>query len=361
MERLSPPQRLQIIQLYYENQRSTRKVFRALRATYGLHNRPTERTIRYTIEKFETQFSLLDNTRPNRAHPARSEENIAAVAESVSDDRDESIRRRSQQLGMSYATTWRILHKDLGLKAYKIQLLQELKPPDLPNRHRFSLWALEKLEENPLFSTKILFSDEAHFWLDGYVNKQNCRIWAEDQPEEIQELPLHPDKTTVWCGLWAGGIIGPYFFKNEAGQNVTVNGARYRTMITDYLLPEIEARNLRDTWYQQDGATCHTARETMALLREHFGDQLISRFGPVNWPPRSCDITPLDFFLWGYVKSKVYVDKPSTIADLESNITRVIRQIPCEMLGRVIQNWNLRMDHVNRSIGQHLKEIIFKK
>ncbi|KAL4135687.1 hypothetical protein QTP88_007283 [Uroleucon formosanum] len=81
--------------------RSTRTVFRKLRETYGPHNRPTQRTIRYTINKFETQFSLLDNTRPNRPHPARSEENIATVARSVRDDRDESIRRRSQQLGLS--------------------------------------------------------------------------------------------------------------------------------------------------------------------------------------------------------------------------------------------------------------------
>lgn len=86
-------------------------------------------------------------------------------------------------------------------------------------------------------------------------------------------------KTTFWCGIWAGGIISPYFFKNEAGRNVIINGARYRAMmmITDYLLPEIEARNIGNIWVQQDGATCHTAHETMALLREHFGEQLISR------------------------------------------------------------------------------------
>jgi len=361
MERLSPAQRLQIIQLYYENQRSTINVFRALRRTYGPHNRPTERTIRYAIEKFETQFSLLDNRRPNRQYAARTNQNIAAVAESVRDDREESIRRRSQQLGLSYATTWRILRKDLCLKAYKIQFVQELKPADLPNRHRFSVWALEKLEKDPLFSSKILFSDEAHFWLSGYVNKQNCRIWSDEQPEEVQVVSLHPGKTTVWCALWAGGIIGPYFFKNEAGQNVTVNGARYRAMITEYLLPEIESRNLDDIWFQQDGATCHTSRESIALLRQQFGEQLISRFGPITWPPRSCDITPLDFFLWGYVKSKVYMDKPVTIEELEANIIRVISQIPLEMLERVIQNWTFRLDHVRRSFGQHLKEIIFKK
>ncbi|GFV05882.1 uncharacterized protein TNCV_2552491 [Trichonephila clavipes] len=60
--------------------------------------------------------------------------------------------------------------------------------------------------------------DEAHFWLNGYVNKQNCRIWSEANPQVYVETPLHPGKLTVWCALWAGGFIGPYFFKNDEGQ-----------------------------------------------------------------------------------------------------------------------------------------------
>ncbi|GFT97902.1 hypothetical protein TNCV_2167991 [Trichonephila clavipes] len=50
-------------------------------------------------------------------------------------------------------------------------------------------------------------SDEAHFWLNGYVNKQNCRIWCEANPQVYVETPLHPEKLTVWCALWAGGIL----------------------------------------------------------------------------------------------------------------------------------------------------------
>ncbi|GFV25674.1 hypothetical protein TNCV_3851581 [Trichonephila clavipes] len=49
--------------------------------------------------------------------------------------------------------------------------------------------------------------DEAHFWLNGYVNKQNCRIWSEANPQVYVETPLHPEKLTVWCALWAGGIL----------------------------------------------------------------------------------------------------------------------------------------------------------
>ncbi|GFX58180.1 DUF4817 domain-containing protein [Trichonephila clavipes] len=55
--------------------------------------------------------------------------------------------------------------------------------------------------------SRILFSDEAHFWLNGYVNKQNCRIWSEADPQVYVETPLHPEKLTVWCALWAGGIL----------------------------------------------------------------------------------------------------------------------------------------------------------
>ncbi|GFV86505.1 uncharacterized protein TNCV_2156981 [Trichonephila clavipes] len=59
---------------------------------------------------------------------------------------------------------------------------------------------------------------KAHFWLNGYINKQNCRIWSEANPQVYVETLLHPEKLTVWCALWAGGIIGPYFFKNDEGQ-----------------------------------------------------------------------------------------------------------------------------------------------
>ncbi|GFT75088.1 hypothetical protein TNCV_2244671 [Trichonephila clavipes] len=115
----------------------------------------------------------------------------------------------------------------------------------------------------------------------------------------------------------AGGIIGPYFFKNDEGHNVTVNGDRYRAMITNFFIPELNNHDVQELWFQEDGATCHTARATIDLLKDTFGDRLISRFGPVNWPPRSCDLTPLDYFLWGYVKSLVYADKPQTLDHLD--------------------------------------------
>ncbi|GFW36174.1 DUF4817 domain-containing protein [Trichonephila clavipes] len=74
-------------------------------------------------------------------------------------------------------------------------------------RRRFVEWAQNEIAVVPDFHKRILFSDEAHFWLNGYVNKQNCRIWSEANPQVYVETPLHPEKLTVWCALWTGGIL----------------------------------------------------------------------------------------------------------------------------------------------------------
>ncbi|GFS52284.1 DUF4817 domain-containing protein [Trichonephila clavipes] len=91
-----------------------------------------------------------------------------------------------------------------------------------------------------------------------------------------------------------------------------------------------------------------------------FGDRLISRYGPVNWPPRSCDLTPLDYILWGYVKSLVYADKSQTLDHLEDNIRRVIADIRPQMLEKFIDNWTSRLHYIRASRGSHMSEIIFK-
>ncbi|GFX73231.1 transposable element Tc3 transposase [Trichonephila clavipes] len=131
-------------------------------------------------------------------------------------------------------------------------------------------------------------------------------------------------------------------------------------MITNFFIPELNNHDVQELWFQQDGVTCHTARATIDLLKDTFGDRLISRFGPENRPQKSCDLTPLDYFLWGYVKSLVYVDKPQTLDHLEDNIRRVIADIRPQMLEKVIENWPSRLDYIRASRGSPLPEIIFK-
>lgn len=86
----------------------------------------------------------------------------------------------------------------------------------------------------------------------------------------------------------------------------------------------------------------------MNLLRPRFGEQFISCLLLVDWPPRSYDITLLDFYLRGCVKSKFVVYKPASIEVWNANISKVIRELRNEDLQRVIQNLCLRMAELRR-------------
>lgn len=359
MERYTKEQRVVIVKTHYKNGESYAETARKLRVIFGREGAPNVSTIRRVINKFEETGSIMDGKSPVRRRTGRSLENIAAVNESVAETPGTSIRHRSQQLQISRSTTQRILTKDLHLHPYKIQLTQELKPTDHGQRRQFVEWLLEQNELDADFSKKIIFTDEAHFHLSGFVNKQNCRIWGSENPHVIHEKQMHPQRATVWCGFWAGGVIGPFFFENEAGNAVTVNGLRYRNMITEFLWPQLEGLDLDDMWFQQDGATCHTAHETIDLLEEQFPDRIISRNSDVNWPPRSCDLTPCDFFLWGFVKSQVYANKPQTIPELKAEIQRVIGEIEPQLCENVIENFMKRTRVCRLSHGGHMPDILF--
>ena len=167
----------------------------------------------------------------------------------------------------------------------------------------------------PILAKNIIFSDEAYFDLSQYVNKHNCRIWGTN-PHAYIEKPTHPKPVTVWCGFWSRGIIGPLSFENEQGDGVTGNGDRYRAILNEFLFTKIEEEDIGHIWFQQREATCHTTEATLDVLRPVFEDRIISHKTDVVWPPRSCDWTPLDYYLWGAFEDKCYADKPATIDTL---------------------------------------------
>ena len=169
------------------------------------------------------------------------------------------------------------------------------------------------------FEKKTNFSNEAHFDLGGYVNKQNCRIWRTKNPYAYIAKLTHPKRVTVWCGFWSRGIIEPFIFENEQGEVITVNGDRYRNILKEFLFTKIENEDIGNIWFQQNGAMCHTAEAALNVLRPVFRDRIISCTADVVWPSRSCDLTSLDYYLLGAVKDKCYVDKPETIDALKDN------------------------------------------
>ena len=174
--------------------------------------------------------------------------------------------------------------------------------------------------ENILNNT--FFIDETWFHLSGYTNTQNSRTWATENPHETFEKPLHDQKIGVWCAVSRSRMIGPIFFHS------TVNSDRY---IKDIFIPfseQLTALEKQKTWFQQDGATAHTARATMTGVHKIFSERVITRD---LWPPRSPD-----FYLWGKLKGLVYADNPRSINDLKHNIRQVIPDVRCEELHQAV-------------------------
>ncbi|KZC03944.1 hypothetical protein WN55_00124 [Dufourea novaeangliae] len=101
------------------------------------------------------------------------------------------------------------------------------------------------------------------------------------------------------------------------------------------------------TLFGRNKTPCRTAIANLIKKFQLFGHVfpkgVISRNGDFNWPPRSCDLTPLDFFLWGYVKDKIYSNAPATIQALKDNIGAVIREIQPDLCESVMKNYLKRM------------------
>ena len=113
-------------------------------------------------------------------------------------------------------------------------------------------------------------------------------------------------------------------------------------------------------WFQQDGATSHTAHATIDLLKTKFCEHVISRNGPVKWPARSCDLSPLDYFLYAMLNLwSIYTNKPATLQELRANIEREIVAIRAELCEKVVENWIQRLDFCKRARGGYAKEIEF--
>jgi hypothetical protein len=137
-------------------------------------------------------------------------------------------------------------------------------------------------------------------------------------------MPLHDEKLLVWCAISAEGIIGPYFFEQSVNQD------NYLEMLrTFFLRRHVQRTNSSKYYFQLDDATPHTADIVQKWLSEKFSKRFIDK---KKWPPRSPDLNPCDYYLWGYLKSVVYNPLPNTLDDSKANIENEIKKISKETL-----------------------------
>lgn len=315
---------------------------------------PAFQTVGRLYKKLQETGSVHDRQRTGRPRSSTGARNAELVLARVAGSPERSSRKIAQELNLSHQSVLRVLQRN-RFHPYKIQIVQKLELGDDDRRIEFCNWFETKIQENPALPQSILFSDEATFHLSGRVNRHNCVYWAEENPHIAVEGHLQNDpKVNVWCGIHDFKIIGPVFLT----QNLT--GATYLEMLETVLPPYLDDLTLdkrRVFCFQQDGAPPHFAVIVRKWLNDHFRCNWIGRGGPTAWPARSPDLTPLDFFLWGYIKSKVYANRPRNIEELKFNIASIARSISTEMLKNVYESIRYRAYLCKQMQGGHFEHL----
>ena len=206
----------------------------------------------------------------------------------------------------------------------------------------------------------MIFSDEAHFHLSGTVNKQNVRFCSHNNLHEIQERSLHSLYVTVWRAIPKFHIWGPCFFEDD-NSTVTVTSEQFYVTLNTFLKAKLnELKYGNNVWFQQDGVTSHTSKCSIEILKEIFPNHLISLHGDIGWPARSPDLNPCDFFLWGYLKSRVFSYRHRYFEELKLAIRFEIAVFQSEMIHRVIENFRERLQSCVSNDRKYLDDLISK-
>ncbi|GFU37144.1 uncharacterized protein TNCV_1555181 [Trichonephila clavipes] len=135
-----------------------------------------------------------------------------------------------------------------------------------------------------------------------------------------------------------------------------VNAQSYLTLFRETVVPcLIQRGQISNVTFMQDGATSHTANPVKAFLIQTFGEnRIVSRRCRYPWPPRSPDSTPADFWLWGYLKSRVYLSGPSSLSELKDAIHREVSSIHPNVLHSTVAGFVTRLECVLPCGGGHV-------
>ncbi|GFW76227.1 uncharacterized protein TNCV_3800621 [Trichonephila clavipes] len=286
------PDRALLLKLFYQNDNSAVVALRKFRTLKGL------------------QKGLLTakNLRLMKVALQVEEDKSSKVLAST------SVHRVAEALDLPRSTVQKIMRNIIRYYPYKLQFVQELLPHDFETRHLFSLQFLARLEVDPEWPWNILWTDEAHFHLDG------------------------------------------------AGSPVTfsITGQRYASLLRNKIIPDLQARQcLSRIIFMQDGAPPHITRCVLDVLKHHFTEEcVISRQFRHLWPSRSPDHNPCDFWLWGHLKHLVSCDEPKTLPDLQDSTSRHVLNISQNTLRSTVERIILRFQIVVENDVHHVEHLM---
>ena len=347
--------------LQYSKTRSPSEVIQQFQLRFPNTRRPSRNTPIKLYKKYQQEgtSSNLHKKYCGRPRSARSPVNIDAVRRALENNPRISTRRNPIP-DITRSSFNRITRLDLRWHPYVMERRHALRPEDLRRRLQFCQWLVGRPEG---FLSDVLIGDEATFLLNEKVNTHNIRLYAPkgNPPQDFSyDRVSRRGKLVVWVGLMGNGlIIGPVIIRQY------MNAQKYLDVINDAVGPELLANpryqqnadgSISRVWWIQDGASCHRTRAVRERLTALFPDRVVGIGHAVEYPPRSPDLTPLDFFLWGYIKSKVYTTPPADIEELERRIRVEIAALRrSDLPGRTVEAMRSRAARCIAVGGRHVE------
>lgn len=269
----STQERVEIIELFYKNNECALRAAQLFTERHA--NKPVHRKIVLELVRKFRETGSVGNKKRNNERPVRNEAVEVAVLGHVALDHRLSTRQLASVSGVSRGSVQRIL-KHYKFHPYKIHLLHELHEDDFDRRVQFCEVMTERAMHNPNFLFNICFSDECSFFLNGTVNRHNCRYWADSNPRIFHEQHTqHPEKLNVWAGIFGDSLVGPFFI------NGNLTGDMYLELLQEAIDPAltviVENNNdyLEDElMFQQDGALPPLCPLCARILKPYISESL---------------------------------------------------------------------------------------
>lgn len=191
--------------------------------------------------------------------------------------------------------------------------------------------------------------------ISGMYNRRNTHYWSTENPLRTTESSNQIRFSfNCWCAIKDNKIVSVQFYDG------TLRATTYLDILRnlDDDLDDLPLEELRTLRFQQDGAPAHNSRLARNFLNARYGNTWIGTYGEVQWPARSPDLTPLDFFLWGYLKNRVYESRYATVDDLKNSVRQILNTIPRIVLRNATRGVLRRSRLCLRENGVHFEQFI---
>jgi len=265
-----------------------------------------------------------------------------------------STRAISSELEISRSSVQRIMSKN-NYHPFKFSRIQKLHPGDHLRRIEFCENFLLHIQEDENFLSKIIWCDESKFSQEGIFNMRNQHFWSTENPHATRVTESQFQfRINVFCLMMNDRV--KFFLYEE-----NLNAAGFLRILNEVVvnfLDELPLSMTFNRYFQMDGAPAHGSRMIDEKLTNLFEDRWWGNTGPFLWPPRSPDLTPLDFYLWGRVKELVYSSRVENLEQLRRRIVEAFSNLDPLEIRRATQSVRNRALKCLEQNGGHFEHLL---